>query len=375
MRNYLIVLCFIGGLWGCEEPAKEAPTVVEEDPIVTAMHVHADTLLMDSLLTAVSIGIYKDGKTYIQHYGELDEGKGNAPTDNTLYEIASVSKTMTGTLVAQAVQDGKLKLDDDIRIFLEGDYPNLAYHNQPITIQHLITHTSRLPYFLPERLQALFVNMDETLPFRMTEIQKTYSKAEFLEDLHTVVLDTVPGVRYAYSNVGPELVALALEKVYNQPFETLLQTYVFGPANMTHSKIRLSDAEQGQLVNGYGETRLLVPHLVNPLWGAAGGVKSTIPDLVNYMQFQLDKKSAVVQASHNSLYEEGNVAIGHYWRIHTDDIDGTYYGHHGGTPGMQNWFFIIPQHNIGISIATNQSDRYTAGKLATTVNAILDDIR
>jgi len=89
------------------------------DKVQMSMDKNADSLLLDSKINAVSIGVYKDGKKYTSHYGELDKGKGNTPSDNTIYEIASVSKTFTGVLVANAVLEGKLALEDDIRKYLK----------------------------------------------------------------------------------------------------------------------------------------------------------------------------------------------------------------------------------------------------------------
>ena len=68
-------------------------------------------------INSVSIGIYKDGQVYTEHFGEIVKGKNNPPNDKTVYEVGSVSKTITGYLVAKAVLEQKIKLEDDIRIY------------------------------------------------------------------------------------------------------------------------------------------------------------------------------------------------------------------------------------------------------------------
>ena len=374
MKFKAVILLAIIALASCGEPG-EKQKAIDTDPVMASMKRNADSLLLDSKINAVSIGIYKDGKTYAGHYGELDKGKKNQPTDQTLYEIASVSKTFAGTLIAQAELDGKLNLEEDIRKYLTEDYPNLEYKGIPIKIKHLITHTSRLPKFLPDSLNLLFVDIDETLPFKVYEIEKRYNKEKFFADLHSIIIDTIPGTRYDYSNVDTELIAHILENIYKKSYEELLKEYIFDVADMPNTKITLSSQEQLNLATGYGETSKAVPHLVNPLWGAGGGMKSTIPDLLNYMKFQLDEKNLTVKNSHKVLYEGEDSVMGYYWPVNGDEIDGTYYGHHGGALGTQNWFFIIPKHNLGFSIITNQSDQETGGKLIKTVNEILDDIR
>lgn len=73
----------------------------------------AATLIKQPLLHSTSIGVVYRGKEFIRHRGDMETGKPNPPTDATLYEIGSLSKTMAGTLMANAVLEGKLGLDDD----------------------------------------------------------------------------------------------------------------------------------------------------------------------------------------------------------------------------------------------------------------------
>jgi CubicO group peptidase (beta-lactamase class C family) len=97
----------------------------------------------------LSIGVYADGKTYYFNYGTVKRGTPITPTDSTIYELGSVTKTFTAYLLAQAVTEGKLRLQDDVRKYLDGTYPNLAYYGHPITIENLANHTAGLPKFLP----------------------------------------------------------------------------------------------------------------------------------------------------------------------------------------------------------------------------------
>lgn len=125
-----ILLCFII-LYNCGNPEKKSKIDDDDINLVrVSMDTHADSLLLDTKINSVSIGIYRNGKKYTAHYGELDKGQKNKPTDSTIYEIASVSKTFTGVLVAQAVLDRKLNLEDDIRKYLKHDFKNLEYNKK-----------------------------------------------------------------------------------------------------------------------------------------------------------------------------------------------------------------------------------------------------
>ena len=98
-----------------------------------------------------------------------------------IYEVGSVSKTITGYLVAKAVLEQKIKLEDDIRIYLEGNYSNLEYNGTPITIRNLITHTSGLPTFLPSKMNGLYEKLTKEVPNEYLALEKSYDKEKFLK--------------------------------------------------------------------------------------------------------------------------------------------------------------------------------------------------
>lgn len=80
----------------------------------------AKNLLNETKGNAVSISIITNGRQILKQYGEIDKGKSNTPNSSTVFEIASVTKTFTGLLMAKAVADNKLNLNDDIRKYLNG---------------------------------------------------------------------------------------------------------------------------------------------------------------------------------------------------------------------------------------------------------------
>ena len=277
MKFKLILLICLIAFSNCKNSEKK-PEIETIDPIQLSMDKNADSLLLDSKINAVSIGIYKNGKKYTSHYGELDKGKGYKPSDNTIYEIASVSKTFTGILVANAVLEGKLNLDDDIRKYLKEDFKNFEYNKEPIKVKHLLTHTSEMRKFLPESINELFSDFNEELPFKVYEIQKNYNKKDFFSDLHKIKLDTIPGMRYSYSNVDTEIMAQILENIYDKSFNNILKDYFKTNANMQNTQIDLPKNKEQYLANGYGMTGKLVPHEV-VLYGADGGVKTRFSKL------------------------------------------------------------------------------------------------
>ncbi len=336
----------------------------------------AKSFLEDSLMKSISIGVYYKGEDFTRHYGELDQGKNNTPTNQTIYDIGSVTKTFVGTLMAKAALEGKLSLEDDIRKYLDGDYSNLEYDQRVIKVKDLITHTSGLPKFLPLSVMEEFEEMNETLADRISKKTSTYTKQDFLKDLKKIKIDTVPGFKYAYSNAGAELAAYILERAYGIPFERLLEEKLFQTAKMTSSSIHLTKAKEKTYANGYGDFNNPTPAMETPLWGGSGFGKSTMSDLLNYIKYHISD-DAVAQKSHQVLFDKEIIRgdpkkkIGYMWELNTDDDFGAYISHHGGAFGVQNWMLVFPEEEIGISVVTNQSGRRTAGKLATVLNGIL----
>lgn len=141
-----------GGCTGGNVPTKDLGTDIDEV---------AATLIEQPLLHSTSLAVVYRGKEFIRHRGDMEAGRLSPPTDATLYEIGSLSKTLAGTLIANAVLERKLSLDDDVRLYLREDYPNLQYQGEPIRIRHLLSHTGGLPNMLPDRANTVLADFTD----------------------------------------------------------------------------------------------------------------------------------------------------------------------------------------------------------------------
>ncbi|HBZ8061610.1 TPA: serine hydrolase domain-containing protein [Stenotrophomonas maltophilia] len=337
----------------------------------------AQALIEQPLLHSASIGVVYRGKTFIRHRGEMVAGKPDVPTDATLYEIGSLSKTLAGTLMARAVLEGRVGLEDDVRSYLQGDYPNLQYQGQPIRVRHLLSHTSGLPNMLPERANTVLEDFtDHRVPGELSALYAHYGKPDFLRDLHAVRIPRMPGKEYAYSSAGTELTAHILEGVYKTDYASLLRGFFSDAAAMTSIGIRLGSAEKDRLAIGYHSDN---PVPTSPMpqlpWGASGNVKATVPDMVKYLQFQL-ANGPVVQESHRTLARfDDEFSIGYFWNIVAGDRQkGVYYAHHGGVPRSQCYIYIMPEHDLGIFVITNQSGDRTARAMEAAIDTLVGRI-
>lgn len=314
---------------------------------------NAKNLLKDKRFHSVSIAVLKGEFEVSRHFGELTIGKGNKPNDATIYEIASVTKTFLGTIAAKAVLDGKISLDDDVRIYLSESYPNLEFKGKPVRIKHLLTHTSGFPNF----------------PI------KGENKFDFFEGLKEIKINAVIGSEYKYSNTAPELMAYILESVYETPYEELVDKYILYPNKMNNTKFKLTLTERKRLVKGYNEKNELMPNFKRNLWGGTIGLHSTTRDLIKYMKLQLDETNAMVTESHKTFFETPyDFSIGYHWNVIKEDT-GIIYRHHGGIYGMQNWVIVYPKYNIGISILSNCSFNDTGAILEEVAENIIVAIK
>lgn len=374
--KFLFIFLIISQLCSSQQIA-QISTNDSADKIKSMIDSTLNKMIKKPLIHSASIGIVYKGNKSIGHYGELETGKNNPPDNETIYEIGSLSKTLTGMLVAKAVSEKKLKLDDDVQKYLEGHYPNLQFKGSPIRIKDLLSHTSGLPNMLPSVANVILQDFPaHDTPKKLNALYTSYGKKDFLRDLHQVKIDTLSGYKYAYSSAGTQLIASVLENVYKTDFEKQLTDYVSQNLGMKNTKIHLTAQELKRLAVGYHSDNP-VPTSVMPLlpWGASGNVKSTTPDMLKYMEFQLKNDKVVVESHRTIVKFDPEYSIGYFWNIITDDKKlGTYYFHHGGVPRSQCYVYIIPKYQLGVFIITNQSGNDTASVMDEALKEIFEKI-
>jgi serine-type D-Ala-D-Ala carboxypeptidase/endopeptidase len=308
----------------------------------------------------LSIGILWRGKTYTFNYGTVEKGRSIRPSASTIYEIASLTKSFTGILLAHAVVEGKLALGDDIRKWLPGRFPNLAYAGRPITVLDLATHTGGLPKSIPPLGGGLS-------PDQMVARWRFFSRADFLREVAKLKPDTLPGTRYAYSNVGTQLVEIILEKLYGVSYGELLQRYITGPWHMARTKLELNASDSGLFARGYDAGGRQMPEVVfwRPL-PAAGYLKSNIVDLLQYLRLNMREVEPAIALAHKPFFlntDEAGEAIGLFW--FSAPVPGGYrkIDHAGGSFGFTSYCLAYPHERLGIVCLTNDASPGTEHEL------------
>ncbi|PWB23679.1 serine hydrolase [Flavobacterium sp. HTF] len=260
-----------------------------------------------------------------------------------------------------------MSLDDDIRKYITGTYPNLEYQGTPITIQDLVSFRTGFNKDLPDSAE-LRKNFNDTSYLAFKKLDEYYSREKFFEDLKTIKLDTLPGTKFKYSNGSIQLTAHILENVYHKSYETLLKENIFNKLGLNSTQLNVS--QNVIIANGYNEKNILMPRLSDNLWGAAGYLKSSLGDLVKFIAFELNTKNKIVAESQRNLYNSNSGWNGYFWDYIMVDDNGKNCRKHGGAFSTQNMLIVYPERKLGISVIVNISDKNTAEELEKAITSL-----
>jgi CubicO group peptidase (beta-lactamase class C family) len=168
-----------------------------------------------------ALGVFQDGRiAYTRGYGIADLEHDAPITPDSVFYAGSVSKQFTAMAVALAIQQGKLAADDDVRKYV----PELPDYGRPITIRHLVHHTSGLRDV--NTLMVLAGRRDEDA-FDNDAVLRIVARQK--------ALNFMPGDEYLYSNSGYAMLALAVERATGSPFAAYADANIFRPLGMTVS--------------------------------------------------------------------------------------------------------------------------------------------
>ncbi|MFC1538918.1 serine hydrolase domain-containing protein [Candidatus Latescibacterota bacterium] len=324
-----------------------------ETKLDSVVNKYSMKLLKDNSMAGLSLGIYNNGETFFYNYGSIEKDKQIIPTQNTIYEIGSITKTFTGILLAHAVLENRINLNDDIRTYLK-NYDNLQYDGIPIKVINLANHSSGLPEDLyPEEIQ----NIENPSMFDIINVFEGDKGALFLRDLHKVKPDTALGSKIQYSNTGVIILGIILENVYGTSYSELIKEYFTRPLGMNNTETVYFESDTDNYTKGYDKKGNIMPHITFQIAGAAGGLKSTAYDMILYIKENIKEMDEAIKLSHESTISIDGQEIGLGWQMCKNTMGDKQLWHDGGEPGFSSYIAIIPEKNIGIICLTNQRGR------------------
>jgi CubicO group peptidase (beta-lactamase class C family) len=295
--------------------------------------------------TQLSISFSKQGKT--EYFGLLKSEDDIQFVHNAdfAFEIGSMTKIFTGTILAQLVIEGKVGIDDPIQPFLP--FPMLG--DPPITLKHLAQHTSgiqRLPHNFYEQ-----PGYQEENPYARCREEHF---AQYFSGL--LKLDNVAGEKFQYTNLGMGLLSYIISQIEGKPFPAIVSERVFTQVGMSQSSYDRSTLTS-PIVRGIDKDGKFCAHWEAGIYDGALGIISTAKDLTAFALWQLDPSSAACQYQANqSFSSDANVKSLLGWMesiFITGDKHIRIRNLNGGTGGFGASLMINPDSDLALVVLSN----------------------
>ncbi len=291
--------------------------------------------------TQFSIGIISNSK--INYYGIIIENDSVKPIDNKdkVFEIGSITKVFTSTVLASLVEENNLELTNCINDY----YPFTFNDTTKITFKSLANHTSRLPR-LPDNLDL----SNEHNPYKGYSGEKL---REYLENLLQLENDTT--IVYSYSNIGAGLLGFTLGLSQEKSFQALLQSRVFEKYKMNNSFTSSLNLNH-KLVKGLNNNGEVVPNWEFDALLGAGGILSTSEDMLKFAIGHFNPQNKELTLTRNTTFNvDENMKIGLGWHILKSKNDKELYWHNGGTGGYSSSIALSTENKNAVVILSNVS--------------------
>ncbi|MCA9555129.1 MAG: serine hydrolase [Myxococcales bacterium] len=314
-----------------------------------------------------SVGVWRDGHAEFLSVGRVDSAREGAPTPDTIYELASVTKLFTTLRLALAVEQGLVSLDTPLQDLVPQGVtvPDLA--GNPILLRHLATHTAGLPAWPPAALPSPAPGA----------VSVTAIDAEALyADLSNTTLSVLPGHVIGYSSFGVALLGQALLPATGAAdLDALLRADIGDPLGLTDTGLELTADQEARLAPPHLAPDQPMPRLLLGALSPAASLQGSARDLTRLLGAELEPPAgalgAAIRATQVSRVVNGDTVVGLGWfkvtwrNVEILMVRGDAYGGHATV-------VICPSAGVGVVLLTNA--RIDTDIEAVSV-AVLDEAR
>ncbi len=312
-------------------------------------------------VAGLAAAIVKDNRIcWSKGYGLADVENSVPVTTDTLFMIASISKTVTAAALMQLYEQGLFELDDDINQYLPFSVRNPFFPDEALTFRMLLAHTSSIkdPLFYMRMYQKGDPDSE------IGEFLESYFTPGGQEYLRRNFYVYKPGNGYNYSNIGFMLIGYLVERITLQPFYQYCAENIFQPLGMQ---------EAGWFLEGLDVSHIALPYLHVPLLGywtpghysypdyPSGTIRTSVTQLAyfllcfinagTYNEVQLLEEQTV-QMMLTLQYPDIDAAQGLCW-YSKETAGEIYWGHDGADPGVATQMFFRPSDGVGVVVLTN----------------------
>ena len=354
----VLPLAWLTSLAACQPPTTGDPARARDEAIdaVFAAYAHDRS-------PGCAVGVYEEGQIVrASGYGSADLEHDVPITDTTVFDLGSVSKQFTAAAIVLLAQDGKLSLDDDIRDYV----PELPGYGKPITLRHLLHHTSGLRDYtallaITGHDDADLTNDDDAL-FLIT---RQYA------------LNFPTGSEWSYSNTGYFLLSLVVRRITGQTLAAFEKERIFDPLGMSdthvqddHTRIvprravayaKRADGTFGLAMSDFEQS-------------GDGAVMSTVRDLArwdaNFSSGEVGGQSMLATLRTRGRLDDGQ-ELTYAMGLVIDDVGGVSREWHGGSwAGYRAAILRFPTDKLAVSVLCNSAET-TPISLATAVAGVM----
>jgi len=316
------------------------------------LKVRISTIVKGKSKVGLLVGLIKDGKRHVFRYGRRSLTDNRVPDGDTVFEIGSITKTFTGTILADMVLKKELSDTDPVSKFIPQDTLKLPLTDgKEITLRDLAQHVSGIPA-MPDNIPDLL-----TRPNPLSG----YTPEMMFQSLNRCKLDFPTGSRHSYSNSGFGLLAYILTVKSEKTYEQLVTDRIFTPLGMTNSTVELTEKQKKNISTGYS---FLVEE--QPYWTAtdilsgSGFIKSTLNDMFLYLEAVMGKETVLKQAFGiaSSELRDGypGTWIGYGWYTELMKNGEKIVCHNGATGGFYAFIGFSKSTGVGLIILSNHKN-------------------
>jgi len=334
------------GACGDARPAS-ADTAAQIDGILSAEYPAGEP--------GAAVLVSKGGKVILKKgYGLADTERKAPVTPDTVFRLASLTKSFTGTAILMLAEQGKLDFQDPVAKF----FPGNPAAGRGIAVWHLLTHTSGLADYLDR-------------PDFMDWVRHEYTVEQLIDSFRDRAPSFVPGAKNAYCNSNYILLGAIVEKLSGVGFGEFVKANIFDPLGMKSTLCNGSLKDAPRLAAAYEPARtpddkpdwsrflLARPYTMKALY-AAGGCLSSVEDLARFnealLRDKLLRKESLAYSFKPVALNDGTLAnTGHGgWQL--DKINGRRAAMRGGSmPGACTWLITMPDDDVAIVLLSNRT--------------------
>lgn len=324
------------------EPALDLPA--DTAPFIQAAIANGD-------LVGLVVVLVDGNKVTTKSFGLANKETKKAPDADTVFQIGSITKTFTGTLLADAVLNGKLKLEDSVQSRLPEGVSIMQVGETPMTIENVATHRSGIP-----RLNSDFSPVDAADPYADIDDAKLWKTISSLK------LTRAPGASFEYSNLGFGMLGRLVARADGGRYQDLVAAKILQPLGMTSSSADLPAPLKARGAQPYDVAGKPVKYWTFNAVPGMGAINSTAKDMTAYLRANmavaaktakdspLSRAMALAQAPHADTGVANGSEIGLAWVI---GPNGSALAHDGGTYGFSSYIGFKGDGSRGVVVLAN----------------------